>query len=126
MSAHNHLQIAEANSLAASLDKYVGHLRAYATIASGCKQTADRALLKICNQLVDSKADFRVEPSFDYRTFLFSLAEEQISESVLATKALDQKLFMLVAIEGVSSSDAAHILGLDQTFIERWIAEILR
>ena len=126
MSSHNHLRIEAANNLAASLDKYISHLRAYATIACGCKATADAALLKICNRLVHTKADFRVEPSFDYRTFLFTLVEEQISDTGLATKSLDQKLFMLIAIEGISAPDVAHILGLDQAFIERWISEILR
>ena len=125
MSAQIHQRFEEANSLATSLDKYIGHLRAYATIACDSKETADRALLKICNRLVQAKMDFRVEPSFDYRTFLFSLVEEQISDSGLATKSLDQKLFMLIAIEGVSAPDAAHILGLDQAFVERWVAEIL-
>lgn len=125
MSFHGHLTIDDANNLASSLDKYISHLRAYATIACGCKATADAALLKICNRLVKTKVDFRVEPSFDYRTFLFTLVEEQISDSSLATKGLDQKLFMLIAIEGISAPDAAHILGLDQSFIERWIAEIL-
>ena len=126
MSAQINHRFEGASNLATSLDKYIGHLRAYATIACDSAETADRALLKICNRLVNANADFRVEPSFDYRTYLFSLVEEQISDSGLATKSLDQKLFMLIAIEGVSAPDAAHILGLDQAFIERWISEILR
>ena len=113
-------------SLAGSLEELIGQLRAYAAIACGCKATADRALLKVCNRLVRMNMDFQVEPSFDFRTFLYSLVEEQIADMELPTKSLDQKLFVLIAIEGVTARDAAHILGLDQAFVERWTAEILR
>ena len=113
-------------TLGESLEKYVGQLRAYARVACGCTQKADLALINICNHLVESKADFRGTATSDHRTYLFTLVEEQISGSSLATKSLDKKLFMLIAFEGVSAIDAAHILGLDQGFVERWIAEILR
>ncbi len=81
--------------------------------------------MSVCKRLFEAQADFRVEPCFDYRTFLFSLVEEQISEKSPATKSSDEKLFMLIAIEGVSSGEAAHILGLDQSYIERWIIKAL-
>lgn len=115
----------EVLTLGESLDKYIGQLRAYATIACGCKQTADLALIKICNHLVEAEADFRKAATCDHRKFLFKLVEEFISGTGLTTKSMDEKLFVLIAVEGVSATDAAHILGLDQGFIERWVAEVL-
>ena len=117
---------ASEKNLAETFDELIKQLRAYAVIACGCKATADAALMKVCNRLVELNADFSIEPSLDTRTFLYGMVEEQISHSSLATKSIDSKLFVLIGIEGVSPSDAASILGLDHSFVLRWAQDVLR
>ena len=113
-------------NVARSLEKWIGQLRAYAVVASGSRDKADAALLEVCNKLVEMNANFGAQPGYDTRTLLYSMVEQHLAGSELTTKPLDNKLFVLMAIEGFSPSETARILGFDEAFVARWAKEVQR
>lgn len=115
-----------AASLSSSVQSLIQRLRGYAAIATGDPRAGDAALARALERLLAEHVGFSAEASFDFKSFLFKLVDEEIETDGSSEMQSRKKVFVLTEIEGLTAHQTSQILGIDLARVQRWMQAIER